>query len=53
MHLIKTVLIVIFITALAVVVEAVTLSSVNKLEQVNEYKSGKKINKYKTRHSLF
>ncbi len=35
MHLIKTVLIVILITALAVVVEAVTLSSVNKLEQVH------------------
>ncbi|CAA6820316.1 MAG: Unknown protein [uncultured Sulfurovum sp.] len=35
MHLIKTFLIVIFITALAVVVEAVTLSSVNKIEQIN------------------
>jgi len=34
-HLIKTVLIVIFITALAVVVEAVTFSSVSKLEQMN------------------
>jgi len=34
-YLIKTILIVIIITALAVVVEAVTLSSVNKLEQIN------------------
>jgi len=34
-HLIKTVLIILFITALAVVVEAVTLSSVDKLQQLN------------------
>ena len=35
MRLIKTLLIIIIIIALAVVVEAVTLSSVNKLEQIN------------------
>jgi len=34
-HLIKSVLIIIFITALAVIVEAVTLSSVDKLGQIN------------------
>ena len=35
MHLIKTVFIILFIITLAVVVEAVTFSSVNKLTQVN------------------
>jgi len=34
-HLIKSILIIIFITALAVIVEAVTLSSVDKLGQIN------------------
>ncbi|CAA6822923.1 MAG: Unknown protein [uncultured Sulfurovum sp.] len=35
MHLLKSILIVISITALAVVLEAVTLSSVNKLDNIN------------------
>ena len=35
MHLIKTILIIIFITTLAIVVEAVTFSSINKLEKIH------------------
>ena len=48
MHLIKTVLIILFIIALAVVVEAVTLSSVDQLQKLNTtfQKQSKNYKKY-------